>query len=98
MQTGNYEASDRGGSAGTAFTFLLIGLGMGALLGLLFAPKPGKLVRKDLRRKFDEARETVEEWTDDAREFAEQAMERGAEIADEIREKVAPLGKAIRRD
>ena len=31
MRTGKYEASHRGSSAGTAVTFLLIGLGAGAL-------------------------------------------------------------------
>jgi hypothetical protein len=97
MRTGNYEASDHGSAAGTAVTFLLIGLGAGALLGMLLAPKAGKQMRKDLRRKFDSARETVDEWTDDAREFAEEAMERGADIADQVREKVAPLTKAMRR-
>jgi gas vesicle protein len=97
MRTGKYEASEQGSAAGTAVTFLLIGLGAGALLGMLLAPKAGKQMRKELRRKFDDARETVDEWTDDAREFAEEAMERGAEIADEVRERVAPLAKAIRR-
>jgi gas vesicle protein len=97
MRTGKYEASDAGNSAGTAVTFLLIGLGAGALLGLLLAPKPGKQLRKDLRKKYDFARETVEDWTDDAKEFAEEAMERGAEIADEVRERVSPLAKAMRR-
>jgi gas vesicle protein len=97
MRTGNYEASDRGSAAGTAVTFLLIGLGAGALLGVLLAPKAGKLLRKDLRRKLDDARETVDEWTDEAKEFAQEAMERGAEIADEVRERVAPLAKGIRR-
>jgi gas vesicle protein len=97
MRTGNYEPSEQGGSAGTALTFLLIGLGAGALLGMLLAPKAGKLIRKDLRRKFEDARETVEEWADDAREFAEDAMGRGADLADEVRERVSPLAKAIRR-
>lgn len=97
MRTGNYEASDQGSTAGTAVTFLLIGLGAGALLGMLLAPKAGKQMRKDLRRKFDSARETMDEWTDDAKEFAEEAMERGSEIADEVRERVAPLTKGIRR-
>ena len=97
MRIGKYEASEAGNAAGTAVTFLLIGLGAGALLGMLLAPKAGKQMRKDLRRKFDSARETVDEWTDDAKEFAEEAMERVAEIADEVRERVAPLAKAIRR-
>ncbi len=97
MRIGKYEASEAGNPAGTAVTFLLIGLGAGALLGMLLAPKAGKQMRKDLRRKFDSARDTMDEWTDDAKEFAEEAMERGAEIADEVRERVAPLAKAIRR-
>jgi len=97
MRIGKYEASEPDNAAGTAVTFLLIGLGAGALLGMLLAPKAGKQMRKDLRRKFDSARETVDEWTDDAKEFAEEAMERGAEFADEVRERVAPLAKAIRR-
>ena len=46
MRTGKYEASDGGSAAGTAVTFLLIGLGAGALLGLLLAPKPGKQTEK----------------------------------------------------
>ena len=56
MRTGNYEASEGGSSAGTAMTFLLIGLGAGALLGLLLAPKAGKQIRKDLRKKYDNAK------------------------------------------
>ncbi len=97
MRIGKYEPSDGGNTAGTAVTFLLIGLGAGALLGLLLAPKPGKQLRKDLRKKYETARETVEDWTDDAKDFAEEAMGRGAEIADEVRERVAPLTKAMRR-
>jgi gas vesicle protein len=97
MRSGNYEASDSGRTAGTALTFLLIGLGAGALLGMLIAPKAGKQMRKELRRKIDSARETVDEWTDDAREFAEGAMERGADIADQVKDRVAPLRRAMRR-
>ena len=43
MRSGKYEASDGGSSAGTAVTFLLIGLGAGALVGLLLAPKPASI-------------------------------------------------------
>ncbi len=46
MRTGKYEASDGGSSAGTAVTFLLIGLGAGALLGMLLAPKAGQANEK----------------------------------------------------
>ena len=98
MQIGKYESSDQAGSqAGTAVTFLLIGMGIGAITALLLAPKTGKQLRKDIRRKYEDAKETVDDWTEDAREAAEDLIDRGSEIADEIRERVAPLAKAMRK-
>jgi gas vesicle protein len=101
MRLGKYEPSDKSG-VGTAVTFLLIGLGAGALVALLFAPKSGKQMRKDLRRKYEDARETFDDWKEEAKEGVEDALERGAELAEELREtareKVAPLGRALRRD
>ena len=64
MREGKYEAFGSG-STGTAITFLLIGLGAGALIGLLFAPKAGKQLRKELRSKYDDARETIDDWRED---------------------------------
>jgi gas vesicle protein len=96
MQSGKYESSE-GASIGTALTFLLIGLGAGALVGLLYAPKTGRQMRKDLRKKYEGARETLDDWKDQAREAAEDVIDRGAEIADEVRERVTPLTKAVRR-
>ena len=96
MRSGNYETSE-GGGAGTAITFLLIGLGAGALVGLLFAPKTGKRMRKDLLRKYQEARTTIDDWKDEIRDAAGDVVERGSEIADDLRERVTPLTRGIRR-
>jgi gas vesicle protein len=96
MRVGKYESSETS-TAGTAVTFLLIGLGAGALIGLLFAPKTGKQMRRELRRKYEDARETLDDWKDDAKEAAEEAMERGSEIADELRDRMAPLASALKR-
>jgi gas vesicle protein len=96
MREGSYEASEQG-RVGTAITFLLIGLGAGTVIGLLFAPKPGKQMRKELRRRYEDARETIEDWKEEAKEAAEDALDRGAEIADDLRDRVTPLGKAARR-
>ena len=82
---------------GTAITFLLIGLGAGTLIGLLFAPKPGKQIRKDLRRRYEDARDTLDDWKDEAKEAAEEVMERGADLAEEFRDRVSPLAKGLRR-
>jgi len=95
MQTGKYESS--GGGAGIAVSFLLIGIGVGAALGLLLAPKTGRQLRKDLRRSYDDALETVSDWTDETRERIKDAVEKGAGIAEELRSRAEPLGDYLRR-
>jgi gas vesicle protein len=94
MREGKYESS---GNFGTAITFLLIGLGAGAVVGMLFAPKAGRQMRRDLRKSYDSARDTFDDWKENARDFAEEAIERGSEVADDLRDRVRPLTKAIRR-
>ena len=95
MRIGKYEGSH--GQAGTAVAFLLIGLGVGAALGLLFAPKPGRQLRRDLRRSYDDALETVSDWTEEAKDRFDEAVEKGAEFADELRAKAEPLSDLLRR-
>jgi len=95
MRIGKYESSD--GAAGTAVTFLLIGLGVGAALGLLLAPKAGRQLRKDLRRSYDDALETVSDRTDEAKDRFEEAVGKGADFADELRAKAEPLSDLLRR-
>jgi gas vesicle protein len=96
MGEGRYE-SESLGTVGTAVTFLLIGLGAGTLIGLLFAPKAGKQMRKELLRRYEDARDTLDEWKEEAKEAAEHVRDRGQEIADELRDRVAPLAKNLRR-
>jgi len=95
MRIGKYESSES--TAGTAVTFLLIGLGVGAALGLLLAPKSGRQLRKDLRRSYDGALETVSDWTDEAKDRFEEAVEKGSDFADELRAKAEPLSDLLRR-
>jgi gas vesicle protein len=96
MREGKYE-SDQGSTVGTAITFLLIGLGAGAVVGMLLAPKAGRQMRRDLRRGYDNAKETFDDWKETARDFAEEAMERGSDFAEDLRDRVTPLTKGIRR-
>jgi gas vesicle protein len=101
MKFGKYESSEYS-NIGTAVTFLMIGLGAGALVALLLAPKTGKQMRRDLRRKFDDARDSLQDWSEEASDRVQDAVGRSAEWADELREaarqKAAPIGKALRRD
>ena len=95
MRIGKYESSDS--SVGTALAFLLIGLGVGAAVGMLLAPKTGRQLRKDLRRSYDDALETAAEWTDEAKDRFEEVVEKGADFADEVRAKTKPLSDLLRR-
>lgn len=103
MTSGRYESSE-GSHIGTAITFLLIGLGAGALVGLLMAPKTGKQLRRDLRRGYEDARDSIGEWADEAKDRVREvsdrvrdAATRGAEMADDLRDKVEPLRRVINR-
>jgi gas vesicle protein len=103
MRFGKYESSE-GTNLGTAITFLLIGLGIGALTALAFAPKSGKQMRKDFKRGYDDAKDTLQDWSEDAKDRVRDAAdrvrdaaERGADLAQELRGKVEPLRKIISR-
>ena len=93
MREGRYES---GSNIGTAITFLLIGLGAGAVVGMMFAPKTGRQLRRDLRRGYESARDTLDDWKETARDIAEEAIERGSDLADELKDRVKPLARGIR--
>ena len=86
---GDYQPSDRS-TASTAITFLFIGLGIGALAALLFAPRSGRQMRKLLRRKYQDAVEQADELLERGTEL----FERGSEFAHTAREKVKPFAEA----
>lgn len=85
------EGAERG-SIGMALAFLFIGLGAGAAIALLYAPKTGRQMRRSLRRRYEDAREAIEGLT----EQANQMMEKGSEWAQVAREKVEPIGRAMK--
>lgn len=102
MKVGKYEVSESKSNVGTAVTFLMIGVGAGALIALLLAPKTGKQMRRDLRKRVEDARDSLQDWTEDAKDKLQDAVERGSDWAEDLRdtarEKAAPLSRALRRD
>jgi gas vesicle protein len=107
MRFGRYESSD-GNNAGTAVTFFLIGLGAGALAALALAPKNGKQFRRDLKRGYNDAKDTLQDWTEeakdrvrDAKERVRDVAERGVDIAEDLRDaardKTEPLRRIVTR-
>lgn len=75
-------------------TMLSIGLAVGALTALVLAPASGKQMRKTLRRKYEDARDAVEDLGDQASDWID---DRGSELDDKAKSTVAPLRKAVAR-
>ena len=101
--SGRYESSENN-NIGTAITFLLIGLGAGALMGLMFAPKPGKQFRRDLQRGYEDAKDNFGDWADEAKdrvrdvsERVRDAASRGVDFAEELRDRAEPIRRAMKR-
>ncbi len=90
---GNYEFSRRQRHFTTAFSFLAIGMGLGALAALFITPKTGKQLRKDVRRKYEDARDAVENMG----ERASDIWEKREEWAEAARRKAEPVTRAFRR-
>ncbi|MFZ0522578.1 MAG: YtxH domain-containing protein [Candidatus Acidiferrales bacterium] len=67
-------------NAGSKVSFFLVGLGIGALVGILFAPKSGDETRDYLSGKADEGRDYAQKKARELRERAEDLIERSKEI------------------
>ncbi len=95
---GEYQSSQRRGSAaGVAITFLLIGLGAGAVIALMLAPQEGKKTRRLLRRKYEDAVDAFSEWKETAEDMIDKGSDWASTARETAKEKVAPFRKAMRR-
>ena len=74
---------DEGGSG---FLWFLAGLGIGAVVGVLYAPKSGEETRELLRRKGEEGREYVVSQAGRVREQATEWVDRGKEVLNQQRD------------
>jgi gas vesicle protein len=65
---------------GSKVSYFLVGLGIGAAIGILFAPSSGEETRDFLSNKADEGREYAQKKARELRERAEDLIERSKEI------------------
>jgi gas vesicle protein len=92
------------------FTGLLIGSMLGALGGIFFAPKPGKELRSDIKKKGRDvlkeakdiyadvgtkAKEIIGEVKHRAKELKKEAEDTGEKIAGEVQEKIGQVEKVL---
>src|SRR2546425_11573106 len=68
-------------NVGSKVTYFLFGLGVGALVCVLFAPKSGEETRDFLSKKADEGRGYAQRKARELRERADDLIERGKEVA-----------------
>lgn len=86
--------SERNGSGALWF---LLGVGIGAVVGLLYAPQSGAETREILMAKAEEGREFVRKRTREAREQAEQWAERGKEAYNSQKDQIRSAVEAGRQ-
>ena len=71
----------------------LIGLLTGAVVALLYAPKPGDITREELRARSDELKRRADELQKVAQDLSAQAQVKGRELADEAKRQWENVGK-----
>lgn len=67
-------------NVGSKVSYFLVGLGIGAAMGILFAPSSGEETREFLSNKADQGREYAQKKARELRERAEDLIERSKEI------------------
>lgn len=75
----------------------LLGLGVGAAVGILYAPAPGEEFRGDLRKRADEGRDYVKRRGGVLRQQADDILHRGRETAQGQRDQLAAALEAGRK-
>jgi gas vesicle protein len=77
------------GNGGSKFTYFLAGLGIGAMVALLFAPRSGEETRELLTRKAEEGREYVAGKSKELRKQAEELVEKAKELVNQQKEQLS---------
>lgn len=95
---GEYEPSGRN-TVAIGLALLLLGFAAGAIAAALMTPKTGKQMRRSLKRKLDDARDVVGDWSEQAGDWVEKGSDladKASDWADKAKERVAPLAKKFR--
>ena len=77
-----------------AWLFCSSEIGVGSLLVAMLTPKTGKQLRKGLRRRYEDARDTLEGWGNQAEDW----FQRGSAWANVATSKVAPITRKLKRE
>ncbi len=81
----------------SSLLWFLAGLGVGAVVGVLYAPSSGSEMRETLRSKADDGRDFVKERARKAKEQASDLVDRGREVAKQQKEQFKSAYEAGRQ-
>ncbi|MGA8433000.1 MAG: YtxH domain-containing protein [Candidatus Sulfotelmatobacter sp.] len=87
--------SDRDG--GSSFVWFLAGLGLGALAGVLYAPRSGSETRDVLRARAEEGRDYVRGRAQEAKTQANDWVDRGRDVVNQQKEQFRAAYEAGRQ-
>ncbi|HVN08995.1 MAG TPA: YtxH domain-containing protein [Patescibacteria group bacterium] len=76
-------------NASNKVSYFLVGMGIGAMLGILFAPKSGEETREFLVRRADEGRDFAQRKARELRERADDLVERGRDAVESGRDSIS---------
>ncbi|MGB8115726.1 MAG: YtxH domain-containing protein [Candidatus Sulfotelmatobacter sp.] len=82
---------------GNSFVWFLAGLGVGALVGVLYAPRAGSETRDVLRSKAEEGREYVKDRARQAREQASDWVDRSRDVVSQQKDQFRAAYEAGRQ-
>jgi gas vesicle protein len=80
-----------------SFMWFLAGLGLGALVGVLYAPRSGSETRDVLRARAEEGREYVRNRAREARDQASEWMDRGRDVVNQQKDQFRAAYEAGRQ-
>jgi gas vesicle protein len=76
-------------NVGSKVSYFLVGLGVGALVGIFFAPQAGEETREFLSKKADESKDYAQRKVRELTERAEDLVQRGKEEVTQTKEQIA---------
>lgn len=83
-------------NVGSKVTYFLVGLGVGALVGVLFAPKSGEETREYLAKRADDGRDYAQRKARELRERADDLIERGKDAASRGKDSISAVVEGAR--